>query len=103
MIMTADVINRPLFKVLRTLNVPEDAALDAAGGFVTNDQLNTLATKDDVRHDIDLVRKDLDLLRKDLTTRMVVIVGGGVLVLTQLVPPGKVYELVIALAHHLGA
>ena len=84
--MIADALNRPLFKVLRALDVPEDDALDAAGGFVTSNQLDTLATKDDLSA---AVAK----LRSELTIRIVVFLGGGMLVLTQLLPPGKLLEL----------
>ena len=80
--MTADALNRPLFKVLRALDVPEDDALDAAGGFVTSNQLETLATKD-----------DLAKLKYELTIRMVMFVGGGMLLLTQLLPQGRLFEL----------
>ena len=80
--MTADTLNRPLFKVLRALDVPEDDALDAAGGFVTSTQLDTLATKD-----------DLAKLKYELTIRMVLFVGGGMLLLTQLLPQGRLFEL----------
>ena len=80
--MITDALNRPLFKVLRALDVPEDDALDAAGGFVTSSQLEKLATKD-----------DLAKLKYELTIRMVMFVGGGMLLLTQLLPPGKLLEL----------
>ena len=80
--MITDALNRPLFKVLRALDVPEDDALDAAGGFVTSTQLETLATKD-----------DLAKLKYELTIRMVLFVGGGMLLLTQLLPQGRLFEL----------
>ena len=103
--MTADVINRPLFRTLVGLGVSPDEAMDAAGGFVTTDQVKELATKEDVRLAKDELRTSfegqLKLLEGRLMQRIVLFVGGSMIVLTQVVPPGRLYELTSALIHHL--
>lgn len=99
--MTADVINRPLFRTLVGLGVSPDEAMDAAGGFVTTDQVKELATKEDVLSAKDVLRSELKLLEGRLMQRIVLFVGGSMIVLTQVIPPGRLYELTSALIHHL--
>ena len=99
--MTADVINRPLFRTLVGLGVSPDEAMDAAGGFVTTDQVKELATKEDVLSAKDVLRSEPKLLEGRLMQRIVLFVGGSMIVLTQVIPPGRLYKLTSALIHHL--
>ncbi len=106
--MSTDVINRPLFKALTRLGATADEAVDAASGFVVPAELEKLATKDDLKllsSDLKLLETRLTdsmkLLESRLTVRIVLFVGGALVVLTQVVPPGKLFQLINGLVGHL--
>ncbi len=110
--MSTDVINRPLFKALTRLGATADEAVDAASGFVVPAELEKLATKDDLKlletrltDSMKLLETRLTdsmkLLESRLTVRIVLFVGGALVVLTQVVPPGKLFQLISGLVGHL--
>ena len=86
----AQVVNQALFKTLTRLGSPPDEAIEAASGFVVPAELDKLATKEDLKS-----------LESRLTQRMVLFVGGSMVLLTQFLPAGKLGEVLGTLVGHL--
>lgn len=117
--MTAAVVNQSLFRTLTKLGAQPDEALDAASGFVIPAQIENLATKDglgllrsdikrtedtlrtEFRADLKVLEGRIDTKLNKLQTRGVIIIGGLVLVLNQLLPPGKIGAIVMEAFRHL--